>query len=65
MRVNLSSSINQAKVNNINKPFIVLLNSEHPDSSDTKNLASSLCQKYGATVIPINCVELNMQDFFI
>ena len=46
----------------INKPFIVLLNSEHPNSADTKNLANSLSEKYSATVIPINCVELNMND---
>ena len=46
----------------INKPFVVLLNSEHPHDQDTKNLANSLCQKYGTTVIPINCVELNMND---
>ena len=30
----------------INKPFIILLNSEHPENSDTKNLAANLCKKY-------------------
>ena len=29
----------------INKPFIVLLNSEHPENSDTINLASTLAEK--------------------
>lgn len=46
----------------INKPFIILLNSEHPENSDTKNLASSLSRKYNSTVIPINCAELNISD---
>lgn len=46
----------------INKPFIVLLNSEHPNAPETQDLANSLCKKYGSTVIPINCVELSMND---
>ena len=46
----------------INKPFVILLNSEHPNDSETRDLASSLCKKYSATVIPINCVELTMND---
>ena len=46
----------------INKPFIVLLNSEHPNAPETQALANSLCKKYSSTVIPINCVELNMND---
>ena len=46
----------------INKPFIVLLNSEHPSAQETQNLADSLSQKYSTTVMPINCVELNMND---
>lgn len=46
----------------INKPFIVLLNSDHPENSDTKHLAASLCEKYESTVIPINCAELDISD---
>ena len=46
----------------INKPFIILLNSDHPENSDTQNLASSLSRKYNSTVIPINCAELNISD---
>ena len=51
-----------SELKEMNKPFIILLNSEHPQDMDTKNLANSLCQKYNATVIPINCVNLNMDD---
>ena len=46
----------------INKPFIILLNSEHPENSDTKNLAANLCKKYGSTVLPINCAQLDISD---
>ena len=46
----------------INKPFIILLNSEHPENSDTKNLAANLCKKYGSTVLPINCAKLDISD---
>ena len=46
----------------INKPFVVLLNSEHPENSDTINLASTLSEKYNSTVLPINCAELDISD---
>ncbi len=46
----------------INKPFIILLNSEHPENSDTISLASTLAEKYNSTVLPINCAELDISD---
>ncbi len=46
----------------MNKPFIILLNSEHPENSDTKHLAAKLCEKYESTVLPINCAELDISD---
>lgn len=46
----------------INKPFIILLNSEHPENSDTKKLAANLCEKYSSTVLPINCAKLDISD---
>ncbi len=46
----------------INKPFVILLNSENPNSSETISLANELIQKYNSTVIPINCANLNMND---
>ena len=50
------------ELKNINKPFIILLNSENPNSTETINLANNLSQKYNSTVIPINCEELDMDD---
>ena len=46
----------------LHKPFIVLLNSSHPENSDTKQLAVTLSEKYNSTVLPINCEELNTDD---
>ena len=46
----------------INKPFIILLNSEHPNNSSTINLANELSQKYNSTVMPINCANLGLND---
>lgn len=46
----------------IHKPFIVLLNSEHPEDANTKHLATTLSEKYESTVLPINCAELEISD---
>ncbi len=46
----------------INKPFVILLNSEHPNDSSTISLANELSQKYDSTIIPINCANLNLDD---
>ena len=46
----------------INKPFVILLNSENPNSAETKSLANELSKKYNSTVIPINCANLNLND---
>lgn len=52
--------VNELKA--INKPFIILLNSETPLSDYTQNLAQELTQKYGTTVMPINCANLSLDD---
>ena len=43
----------------IHKPFIVLLNSIAPNLSETHELAASLSKKYGVTVVPVSCMELD------
>ncbi len=43
----------------INKPFVVLLNSMYPESEHTQKLAAELSGKYGVSVVPVNCLELN------
>ncbi len=51
-----------SELKEINKPFIMLLNTQNPSSNESKNLANELSQKYNATVIPTNCEELTIDD---
>lgn len=46
----------------LNKPFVILLNSAEPNSNYTMELAKTLSEKYGTTVIPINCENLSIED---
>ncbi len=46
----------------IGKPFVVLLNSMHPEATETKMLAHELEEKYHAAVIPVNCMKLGAED---
>jgi len=41
------------------KPFVVVLNSAHPNSPETINLANSLGKKYSTKVIAMNVLEMN------
>ncbi len=43
----------------INKPFMMLLNCMYPSSDEAKEMAEDLCRKYGVTVLPVNCIELD------
>lgn len=44
----------------LGKPYIILLNSSVPDSAETQKLAANLSEKYSATVLPMDV--LNMTD---
>ncbi len=46
----------------LNKPFIILLNSNSPYSEATKALAHKLEEKYKTTVIPTDCLNLELDD---
>ena len=52
--------INELK--DINKPFIVLLNSTNPSSEQTKGLAKNLSEKYGVHVEPVSCMDLDENE---
>ena len=43
----------------IGKPFIIVLNSSKPDSTETRNLASSLKETYQVPVMPLNVENMN------
>lgn len=48
--------INELKA--IGKPFVVLMNSTEPYSSETQSLADEMAEKYDVPVLPVNCLEL-------
>ena len=48
-----------SELNEINKPFVVILNCEDPNSAESKKLAQELSEKYENDVIPVNCVDLD------
>lgn len=43
----------------INKPFIVLLNTENPESEGAKSLAESMAEDYQVPVLPVSCMDLS------
>ena len=46
----------------LNKPFIIILNSSEPEAEYTVELANKLSSKYNTTVMPINCEYLSIDD---
>ncbi|WP_367565644.1 stage IV sporulation protein A [Lacrimispora sp.] len=46
----------------LGKPFIILLNSARPYSDETVELARDMSEKYGVTVLPVNCEQLKKED---
>ena len=52
--------VNELKA--INKPFVIVLNSAEPSSDSCQNLRAELSEKYGVSVIPVNCQELTEND---
>lgn len=50
------------ELKNINKPFIVVLNTTHPNTPETKNLALKLQEKYEIPVIPVSVEEMTEND---
>jgi len=50
------------QLKNLNKPFVVLLNSERPYAEATRQMAEDLEKKYQVTVLPVNCMQLREED---
>mgnify|MGYP005764381915 FL=1 len=46
----------------VGKPFVIVLNSAHPQANETKKLASSLEEKYDVPVIALNALDLKEGD---
>lgn len=46
----------------LDKPFVIILNSRHPDLDTTVALKESLEVKYGVSVVPMDCLNMNVYD---
>ncbi len=46
----------------LNKPFVIVLNTNNPYSDYCKELSKTLEEKYNVPVIPTDCTNLNMED---
>ena len=51
-----------SELKEINKPFVVLLNSVHPDDENTKRLAEDLSNLHDVPVIPMDIQNMNNND---
>ena len=52
--------INELK--GLGKPFVVVLNTSLPDGEETKKIAASMAEKYGAQVLPIDVLNMDEED---
>lgn len=46
----------------LNKPFVVLLNSTHPEAEETRSLAKELKAKYNTQVLPLDIANMRESD---
>ncbi|MCL2048042.1 MAG: stage IV sporulation protein A [Defluviitaleaceae bacterium] len=46
----------------INKPFVIVLNTQTPFSPEAEKLRDELAEKHGAPVVALNCAQLKIED---
>ncbi len=46
----------------LKKPFIVVLNTKKPYDAKTEQLASQMKEKYGVSIVPVNCQNMKKED---
>lgn len=51
-----------SELKKINKPFVVILNSVHPENNETMRLREDLENRYSTPVICANCAQLRIED---
>lgn len=51
-----------SQLKEINKPFVILLNSADPKGENAQKLAEEISQKYSAPVKAVNCTRLSSED---
>lgn len=53
-----------SELKSIGKPFIVILNSSHPNNPETIDLTKNLREEYDVPVIPISVLDMNEKDIY-
>ncbi|MDD4369496.1 MAG: stage IV sporulation protein A [Anaerostipes sp.] len=48
----------------LKKPFVILLNTSHPFSKETEDLAKKKEDQYQVKVLPVNCDQMKKQDIY-
>lgn len=48
----------------INKPFIIVLNTTHPDNEETRKLSENLSNNYDVPVLPINIASMSEKEIY-
>lgn len=51
-----------SELKDINKPFVVILNSTRPRDAETLRLRDDLEQRYGVSVIAMDCLQMRIDD---
>ena len=51
-----------SELKKLGKPFVILLNSEKPYSDPVSGMAAKMEEKYGVSVLPVNCEQLRKED---
>lgn len=50
------------KMKDMNKPFVIVLNTKNPESTETKQLVSDLEEKYQVSVVALSAVSMTKED---
>lgn len=51
------------QLTDLNKPFVVILNSVRPDSKETVRIADEMHQQYGVPIMRIDCAKASENEF--
>lgn len=54
-----------SELKEINRPFLVVLNTNRPSAEETLQLCDELSEKYDVPVIPLSCAEMTQQDILM
>ncbi len=53
------------ELKDLSKPFIIILNSTHPEAVETQGLKNQLQERHCVPVLPLNCAQMKIEDINI